>query len=593
MHSSTATALRSRLLWQGYAAAAFVLSVVYFCLRAGSDAQLVIYQLLGLAAPIAIVVGLRRYRPARYQHWLLFAAGLVLWVVGDAYMDSYLWFLGRQAPYPSAADLAYLGAYPLLIGGVLVLLRGWGRPRIGDLLDGAIIAIAAALVTAPVLLAPLIATASSAFQDTITIAYPVADLIMLIALVQLLFRARVPNFSLRCVMVGIVALLIADVVYSFLNLNGAYTSGMAVDAGWMANYALWGVAALHPSMAAMRSVPERRPPGLSAWRVGVLVTALVAAPIALIVDAESGSRVGVPELCILVVLTLLVGARILLLQRQRNQAQAALAVSEQKYRELFKEADRGRAALASQNDQLRELDSLKDDLISLVSHELRTPLTSIVGYLDLVVEDESTLTEEQRKFLEVVERNAKRLLSLVSDLLFVAQSEAGRMTLEREPLNLRELVENAVSAAAPIAKRRSIDLTFICDDGADVVGDDQRLAQVIDNLLSNALKFTPPGGSVDVTVENDGTTVLVEVADTGFGISADEQQRLFTRFFRTETAVKRAIQGTGLGLSIVKAIVEGHGGTISVESAEGQGATFRVALPSAIAVTTEPFEAAA
>jgi signal transduction histidine kinase len=327
--------------------------------------------------------------------------------------------------------------------------------------------------------------------------------------------------------------------------------------------------------------------------VGVLVTALVAAPIALIVDAESGGRVGVPELCILVVLTLLVGARILLLQRQRNQAQAALAVSEQKYRELFKEADRGRAALASQNDQLRELDSLKDDLISLVSHELRTPLTSIVGYLDLVVEDESTLTEEQRKFLEVVERNAKRLLSLVSDLLFVAQSEAGRMTLEREPLNLRELVENAVSAAAPIAKRRSIDLTFICDDGADVVGDDQRLAQVIDNLLSNALKFTPPGGSVDVTVENDGTTVLVEVADTGFGISADEQQRLFTRFFRTETAVKRAIQGTGLGLSIVKAIVEGHGGTISVESAEGQGATFRVALPSAIAVTTEPFEAAA
>jgi len=227
--------LRSRLLWQGYAAAAFVLSVVYFCLRAGSDAQLVIYQLLGLAAPIAIVVGLRRYRPARYQHWLLFAAGLVLWVVGDAYMDSYLWFLGRQAPYPSAADLAYLGAYPLMIGGVLVLLRGWGRPRIGDLLDGAIIAIAAALVTAPVLLAPLIATASSAFQDTITIAYPVADLIMLIALVQLLFRARVPNFSLRCVMVGIVALLIADVVYSFLNLNGAYTSGMAVDAGWMAN----------------------------------------------------------------------------------------------------------------------------------------------------------------------------------------------------------------------------------------------------------------------------------------------------------------------------------------------------------------------
>ncbi|MDX6435403.1 MAG: hypothetical protein QOK34_237, partial [Gaiellaceae bacterium] len=212
---------------------------------------------------------------------------------------------------------------------------------------------------------------------------------------------------------------------------------------------------------------------------------------------------------------------------------------------------------------------------------------------DLVVEDEETLTEEQQHFLEVVGRNAKRLLSLVSDLLFVAQSEAGRMTLEHEPLELRELVENAVAAAAPTAGSRSIDLTFTCRDDGDVLGDEQRLAQVVDNLLSNALKFTPPGGSVTVTLERDRDTVLVEVADTGFGISPDDQQRLFTRFFRTETAVKRAIQGTGLGLSIVKAIVEGHGGTIGVESAGGQGATFRVALPSATPVTNEPIEAAA
>jgi signal transduction histidine kinase len=320
---------------------------------------------------------------------------------------------------------------------------------------------------------------------------------------------------------------------------------------------------------------------------------VLAAPIALIADVLRGGRVAVLELAVIVVLTLLVGARFLLLHRERNHVQAALALSEHEYRELFKEADAARAALASQNDQLRELDSLKDDLISLVSHELRTPLTSIVGYLDLVVEDEETLTEEQRHFLEVVGRNAKRLLSLVSDLLFVAQSEAGRMTLEREPLELRGLVENAVSAAAPTAQSQSIDLTFTCRDVGGVFGDEQRLAQVVDNLLSNALKFTPPGGSVTVTLERDRDTVLVEVADTGFGISRDEQERLFTRFFRTENAVKRAIQGTGLGLSIAKAIVEGHGGTISVESAEGRGASFRVALPSAVAATSEPYEAAA
>jgi signal transduction histidine kinase len=593
MDPSPAPALRSRLLWQGYAAFAVALGAAYFCLRNGSDLQLIVYQLFGLAAPIAIVVGVRRYRPARYHHWLLLAGGLVFWIAGDGYWDSYRWLLGRQAPYPSPADVAFLLGYPLLIGGVLVLFRGWGRPRIGDLLDGAIIAAAAAAIAAPVLLQPLFASGSSTFETAIVVGFPVADFLMAIILVQLIFRAGIRNVSLRFFMVGMVALLIADAVYSYLNAHSGYTTGMAIDAGWLANYALWGLAALHPSMADIRSVPPRQVRRLSGSRIGLLVTALLAAPIALMVEAETGDPVGPVDLSVIIILALLVGARFLLLQRERNEAQTALAVSEQEYRELFREADEARAALASQNEQLRELDSLKDDLISLVSHELRTPLTSIVGYLDLVVEDEGSLTEEQRQFLEVVGRNAKRLLSLVSDLLFVAQSEAGRMTLEREPLELRELVENAVSAAAPTAQSRSIDLTFTCGDGGEVVGDDQRLAQVVDNLLSNALKFTPAGGSVSVTLRRDGNTVLVEVADTGFGISPDEQERLFTRFFRTETAVKQAIQGTGLGLSIAKAIVEGHGGTIGVESADGKGATFRVALPSTMAVTTKPYEAAA
>ncbi|MDX6477662.1 MAG: hypothetical protein QOG29_249 [Gaiellaceae bacterium] len=593
MEPSTASVVRSRLLWQGYAAVALVLGVVYFNLPNGSDVQLIVYQLFGLAAPIAIVVGVRRHRPARYQHWLLFAAGLSCWVIGDGYWDSYRWLLGRQAPYPSPADVAFLFGYPLLIAGVLVLFRGWGRPRIGDLLDGAIVAVVGAMIAAPVLLQPLLAAGSSAYETAIVIGFPVGDFLVAIVVVQLVFRTGLRNASLRFFMVGTVVLVVADAVYSYLNTHGGYSSGMGIDGGWLANYALWAVAALHPSMASMGSVAARKARGVSVWRIGLLVTALLAAPVALIVETQTGDAVGPVDLSAIIVLTLLVGARFLLLQRERNAAQDALAVSEQEYRELFTEADEARAALASQNDQLRELDSLKDDLISLVSHELRTPLTSIVGYLDLVVEDEETLTEEQQHFLEVVGRNAKRLLSLVSDLLFVAQSEAGRMSLEHEPLELRELVENAVSAAGPTAKSQSIDLTFTCRDVGGVFGDEQRLAQVVDNLLSNALKFTPPGGAVTVTLDKDRDTVLVEVADTGFGISPDEQERLFTRFFRTETAVKRAIQGTGLGLSIVKAIVDGHGGTIGVESAEGHGATFRVALPSAVAATSEPYEAAA
>jgi signal transduction histidine kinase len=291
--------------------------------------------------------------------------------------------------------------------------------------------------------------------------------------------------------------------------------------------------------------------------------------------------------------TFLVGMRVALLQRERNAVQAALSESERRYREQFAEAEHARETLHTQNERLREVDGLKDDLIALVSHELRTPLTSIVGYLELVQEDEAELKEEHRSHLEVVQRNAHRLLGLVSDLLFAAQVQAGRVTLERDLVSVRELLDEAVAAALPTAANRQIDVTVSADDVVHVIGDKQRLAQVIDNLLSNALKFTPPNGSVAVSMVAREATVLIEVADTGLGISPADQNKLFTRFFRTEAAMRKAIKGTGLGLSIVKAIVEGHGGEITVESAEGKGATFRIVLPLAAGVPLQPVKEAA
>jgi signal transduction histidine kinase len=294
-----------------------------------------------------------------------------------------------------------------------------------------------------------------------------------------------------------------------------------------------------------------------------------------------------------IITTLLVGMRVVLLQRERKAVQAELAESERKYRELFQEAEDAREALHTQNERLREVDGLKDDLIALVSHELRTPLTSIVGYLELVQEEEDELKEEHRRHLEVVQRNAHRLLGLVSDLLFAAQVQAGRVTLEKDLVSIPELLDQAVAAALPAAADRHIDITVHARDDAEVIGDKQRLAQVLDNLLSNALKFTPSGGSVGISVIAHEDTVLLEVEDSGIGISAADQKKLFTRFFRTEAAMRKAIKGTGLGLSIVKAIVEGHGGEITVESAEGQGATFRIALPLAASVASLPVEEAA
>ena len=220
-----------------------------------------------------------------------------------------------------------------------------------------------------------------------------------------------------------------------------------------------------------------------------------------------------------------------------------------------------------------------DEFIALASHELRTPLTSVAGFLELLTdEDADPLTPEQRHFLGVIERNAERLQRLVGDLMVVARGDAGRLGLERADVDLGEVAADCVAAAEPLAAERGIALEAR-NEPLPVIGDRARLAQVLDNLLSNALKFTPAGGRVRVRAHVEGDRALLEVADDGPGIGPDDQERLFERFFRTETAIVNAVQGTGLGLAIAKMMVEAHGGEIAVESALGAGATFRVRLP--------------
>ncbi len=228
----------------------------------------------------------------------------------------------------------------------------------------------------------------------------------------------------------------------------------------------------------------------------------------------------------------------------------------------------------------REGEKLKDEFFALVSHELRTPLTSIIGYLELVRDEDEELTPDARRFLEVVDRNAKRLLRLVGDMLFVAQVDAGRLSLERAPLDLGRVVAESVEAARPAAERGGVRLRL---DGAavgQVAGDRDRIGQLVDNLVSNALKFTAERGEVVVSLRPDGPdSVEVAVSDDGIGIPAAEQQHLFERFFRSSSPATRAVPGAGLGLTIVRTIVEAHGGEIALESTEGVGTTVRVRLP--------------
>ena len=259
--------------------------------------------------------------------------------------------------------------------------------------------------------------------------------------------------------------------------------------------------------------------------------------------------------------------------------------SEERYRALSEEAETARSTLAGQNERLLQLDKLKDELVALVSHELRTPLTALRGYVDLIRDGEAgDLTEEQLRVFAIIDRNASRLLNLVDDLLFVAWVEAGGFALEREEFSVAEVVESSMESASSVALGNGVELVHESISDGTVVGDRSRVSQLLDNLVANAVKFTPGGGKVTVRSEVREHEVVLEVADTGMGIPEDEQSHLFERFFRSKEANRQAIPGTGLGLSIVKAIVEAHGGWISVKSAEGRGTTFTVALPRSVPV---------
>jgi signal transduction histidine kinase len=231
----------------------------------------------------------------------------------------------------------------------------------------------------------------------------------------------------------------------------------------------------------------------------------------------------------------------------------------------------------------RERDALqlREELFGLVSHELRTPLTAIIGYLDLVFDGRDELTDDQHQFLDVVDRNARRLLRLVDDMLFTAQVEAGRPPpgLEWGRVELAEVLVDALDAAQPGARARGIELARQIDTAPVCRGDRDRLGQVVDNLVANALKFTPEGGRVSVRLTSSNGEATVEVSDSGPGVPVDDQARLFEPFFRSADAIDRAVPGAGLGLSIVKAIVEAHEGRIGVRSDPTGGATFVLALP--------------
>ena len=237
--------------------------------------------------------------------------------------------------------------------------------------------------------------------------------------------------------------------------------------------------------------------------------------------------------------------------------------------------------VATDVTQALEVSRLKDEFVGLISHELRTPLSSILGYLELMRDDEENpLSDEQVQYLGVAERNAHRLLRLVGDLLFTAQVGSSTFALDTTVLEVGPIISASVESATPNAVAAGVELSATMPSKAiSVLGDAQRLGQACDNLISNAIKFTPRGGKVTVNVAVVDSRAVITFKDTGMGIPTEELDQLFARFFRASTATRAAVPGVGLGLSITKAIIVAHHGELDVQSEVGVGTSFILRLP--------------
>ena len=248
------------------------------------------------------------------------------------------------------------------------------------------------------------------------------------------------------------------------------------------------------------------------------------------------------------------------------------------FNRMAEELEQSRSELESQNEQLRQSERRKSELVRIVSHELRTPLASVLGFTSVLL-DREVPPEEQRHYLDIVNGQARRLSSLLNDFLDAERLEEGELELSPKLIDMGAVVAEQVQLYRGQSSKHKLDAA-LPPTPLPVHGDPNRLAQVIGNLLSNAIKYSPDGGTVYVEAEQVDSVIRVSVRDQGLGIPDELQQRVFAKFFRGDADVS-GIPGTGLGLTIARSVVEAHGGSMSFESARGKGSVFWLELPIA------------
>ena len=498
--------------------------------------------------------------PRLRSFWQLMTLALSAEALGDVIQTVYDVAL-HHSPYPSLADPFYLAFYPLLLLALLRVPVAAVTPTKlqKTMLDGATIVVGGGALVWYFVLGP---TAVDGGEGTlamvVSMAFPVGDLFLLAGLAALLLRQspEALRLPLRLITAAVLLGIIADILYGYGQLHGSYHAGDWIDTLYALEFATFALAGLsqRPVAAIDSSAAVNASRQLStraSWLPYISVA--IGLGVLLSVERDYAFFPNVSLVLIVIVLTILVALRQYLAQRELVRMQAAL----------------------------RESERLKDEFLSVVGHELRTPLTSIRGSLGLLEGGVlGELSPDAANMVAVAVINTDRLVRLINDILDIERMAAGRLSLDPAKVDAAELVNQSIQVVQAMADAAEVKVHSDVQPLA-VFADADRIIQTLVNLFGNAVKFSPKGSVVTVTVTHDNDHALFSVRDTGRGIPSDRLDGIFERFRQVDASDSREKGGTGLGLPIARGIVEQHGGHIWAESSQGEGSTLRFTLPLA------------
>ena len=557
-----APATVERLYRVGWAFAAMVLTLQVAWMRFGWGGATVslwffdmAFVVVTAAAAVACASAAWRATGRTRRAWMLLGLAALSWSSGQLVWSYYELSGTETVPFPSWADAGYLAFVPFAVAGLLTFpgARHWMKD-VRTVTDGIIIGSSLLYIAWLFVLAPVVhaSAGSSPLEQGLAVAYPLSDVVLITIVYVTVLRVRPKDReSLVILGAGFVAFALADLAFAVTTATGTYSTGLPIDLGWMLGFTLLLVSALHPRAARIEAVD--RGPLESLHEILLPYAPFLVALVVTVAARDRGDNVA---------MALFGWAILLLLARQ------VLAVIENHRlaRDLF-----------LTNENLHASEGQRTLMLHNITHDLRAPLSPIRLQLHLLSTQGAQSTERS---LAIIDRNVHHMTHLVDDLGVLSRLEARHFTMDHLPVDLGALVRAACESVDGHAKERGVTLRVRAHADLVVEGDAARLTQVLYNVIGNAIKFTPSGGTVSVQAAADGDEALLCITDTGRGLTAEEMKRLFQPFSQAHGPDEAGERGTGLGLYICHEIVGQHGGTIECASdGLGRGAAFAVRLP--------------